>query len=118
MTRIDTRLRRRRRGIFLLQTLVLVLILAIVSTGMLWVSFGRHILISRANEAESDQQLAAGAQSQVLACLDQTTFGSVDCRVPRAAAACFPASIAGKKVQVSSSGAPPNCQLSVTINDQ
>jgi hypothetical protein len=120
MTRTEPRRRGSRRGIFLVQTMVLVLILAIVATGMLWVSFGRHILISRANAAESDQQLAAGVQSQVQACLDGTTYGSVNCAIPAAAAACFPASIGGKTVKVSSpsSKSPPNCQLSVTVVDQ
>jgi hypothetical protein len=98
--------------------MVMVMIMAIVATGMLWLSFGRHVLLSRANESESNEQLAAGAQSLVQACLDGTTYGSAGCSVPPAAVACFPSSIAGKSVQVSSLGSPPNCQLSITVNDQ
>ncbi|MCX5795198.1 MAG: hypothetical protein NTY77_06885 [Elusimicrobia bacterium] len=113
-----TRTESRRRGIFLLQTMVLVMIMGIVASGMLWLSFGRHVLLSRANESESSQHLASGVQSLVQACLEGTTYGITDCRVPHAAAACFPSSIAGKSVQVSSLGAPPNCQLSVTVNDK
>jgi hypothetical protein len=97
----------------------MVMILAIVAATMLWLSFGRHVLLSRANESESDQQLALGIQSQVQACLDGTIYGKTDCSVPAAAAACFPANIAGKSVQISSPlGNWPNCQLSITINDQ
>ena len=119
MTRTESRFPRgRRRGLFLLQTMVLVMILAIVATGMLSLSFGRHVLLSRANESESDHQLAAGAQSLVQACLDGTNFGKTNCHVPHAATGCFPSSIAGKSVRVLSSGYPPYCQLSVTVNDE
>jgi len=98
--------------------MVLVMILALVATGMLWLSFGRHVILTRANASESDQQLALGVQSQVQACLDGTAYGSEDCSVPAAAKACFPATIAGRSVQVLSAGTPPNCQLSVIVNDQ
>ena len=98
--------------------MVLVMILAIVAAGMLRLSFGRQVLLNRANESESYQQLAAGVQSQAQACLDGTTYGQTDCGMPAAAAVCFPASIGGKTVQVSSLGTWPNCQLSVTVNDQ
>ena len=119
MTRTESRfLWRRRRGLFLLQTMVLVMILALVATGMLWLSFGRHVILTRANVLESDQHLALGVQSQVQACLDGTAYGSADCSVPAAAKACFPATIAGRSVQVLSAGTPPNCQLKVTVNDQ
>lgn len=96
--------------------MVLVMILAIVAAGMLWLSFGRHVLLSRANASESNQQLAAGVQSQVLACLDlnATTYGTSDCTVPNA---CLVTSIAGVNVTVSSVGSAPNCQLTFTVSD-
>jgi len=97
--------------------MVLTMILAIVATGMLWLSTGRHVLLSRANSSESNQQLAVGVGSLVQACLDGTTYAQTDCSVPAAASACFPSSIAGKSVQVASSGNWPDCRLSVTVND-
>ena len=95
----------------------MVMILAIVATGILWMSFSRHVLLSRANESESNQQLAAGAQSQVMACLDGTDYGKPDCSLPASAVACFPASVESRTVSVTSSGSPPNCQVAVTVNE-
>jgi hypothetical protein len=98
--------------------MVLVMILAVVAAGMLWLSSGRHFLVSRANESESGQQLVSGAQSLVLACLEGTTYGTVSCGLPGAAVSCFPSSVAGRSVLVTSAGSPPNCRLSVTVNDR
>jgi hypothetical protein len=118
MTRTERRSRRPRRGVFLVQAMVLVMILAITATGMLWLSFGRRVLISRADESESSQQLASGAQSLAQACLDGTTYGRTDCSVPPAAAACFPSAISGRSVSITASGAPPRCRLQVIVSDQ
>jgi hypothetical protein len=110
-----------RRGVFLVQAMVLVMILAIVAAGMLWLSFGRHVLISRANAAESDQQLAAGVQSQVQACLDGTTYGSTDCSqgtLNNLLSNCgLPATIGGKTWSASTNNQPGSCTFNITIND-
>lgn len=116
MTRTEGH-RRRRRGFFLVQAVVQVVILAIVGAGMLWLGLGRHILLSRANESETGQQLASGAQSLVLACLDATDFGSSDCGLPAAAVACFPASVAGRGVTVAAAGTAPDCRVTIRINE-
>jgi hypothetical protein len=121
MTRTDSPLRGGRRGVFLVQAMVLVMILAIVAAGMLWLNFGRHVLISRANAAESDQQLAAAVQGQVMACLDGSTYGSADCSqgtLDGLLKACsIPATIGGKTWSISTNNQPGSCQFNITIND-
>ena len=92
--------------------MVLVIILAIVAAGMLWLSLGRHVIIGRANESESNQQLALGVQSQVQACFDGTTYGQTDCTVPPSAQAC----LASHSLPASPNGGVwPNCTLAVSV---
>lgn len=94
----------------------MIVILAIVGTGMLWLGFGRHVLLSRANTSESSQQLALGVLSLAQACLQDTGYGNADCSLPPLAG-CVPASVGGRSVSVSSAGSPPDCRLSVTVGD-
>ncbi|MDD5656973.1 MAG: hypothetical protein PHF00_06930, partial [Elusimicrobia bacterium] len=72
--------------------LMMIVFLGIIAALILRLSFGRHIMVSRANASENMRQLGLAVQSQAAACLEGTNFGGGACDLG-AAAACMPASI-------------------------
>ena len=108
----------KRRGSFLAQTMVLVVLMALVGTIFLRLTFGRHVAVTRANDSNVKRQLGLAVESRIYSCLETTTYNQPggDCVIP---AACNPAAIDGKSVTVRSLGsAPPNCDpIEITIGD-
>ena len=114
--RAPSRLLGRRPGVFLIQAMVFVVLMALMATLVLWVSLGRHMLVHRANVSDSQKHLAMGVESQVQACLEGTLFGRTNCSLP-ASAECRPMEIGGRTVTVSASGDPPDCRLQIKVAD-
>ncbi|OGR58018.1 MAG: hypothetical protein A2X36_16350 [Elusimicrobia bacterium GWA2_69_24] len=104
------------KGGFLVQAMIMVVLLALIGTGLIQIIFGRRILLRKANAADAFRQRAFGIESQVRACLDATDFGYKNCSLA-AAPTCIPAAIGGKSVTVTAGGSPPACTLNTRIGD-
>lgn len=99
-----------------MQAMVLALLLALLVASMIRVSLQRHTLVHKANSAAAMRLRAFGADSWLRSCLAATEFGKTTCSLP-AGSNCVPPSTDGKRVSVRTRGTPPDCTLTVEVED-
>ena len=102
-----------RRGSFLAQAMVFTVIVAMIASFVIKLSFGRRVLLSRVNSSEAARQRVLGAESFVNTCLEDTAFGAADCLLP---AACRPPALDGRAVVVTAGGTAPDCRLTFSTD--
>jgi hypothetical protein len=113
------RTKRRRdgeRGSMLAQTMVFVVLLALIASQVLHLAYGRRVLVQRVNSSEAGRQRLLGVESHVHACLEGTAFGRTTCVFP-VGPGCPLDSIDGKAVTILTSGTAPDCAIKITIAD-
>lgn len=107
------RLLANERGSFLAQAMIFTVIVALIASLIIKLSFGRKVLLNRVNSAEASRQRLLGAESYINSCVDGTTFGQSTCLLP---AACRPPAIDGKAVTVTITGSAPDCKLTISVD--
>jgi len=112
MRRIKRRLAG-ERGSFLAQAMIFTVIVAIISAGVIKLSFGRRVMLNRVNSTEAARQRVLGAESYVHTCVADTTFGVSDCLFP---IACRPPALDGHAIVVTASGTAPDCALTFSTD--
>lgn len=107
-----------RRGVILLQALVLVMLVALVAVAVVECVFGRFMVVHRVNDAAAKRELARGLQSRVDACLAESSFGDsaalCDLGPYRS---CIPRVIEGHPASVTASWSGGRCALSLSVED-
>jgi hypothetical protein len=113
---------RNSRGSFIMQALVMVLLLAIIATGVMQMTMGRYTMARRVTSAEEAKQIAKELHSRATACL-LDTGAEQNCAVNGTTQACFNQAIAdvlqssGRAARITFSGAPLACDLQVEVDD-
>lgn len=106
-------MRNNRRGSFMMQALLIVAVIALVSSLLLKLAYGRRVTAHRANESQAGRQRLLGVESYLNACLEGTGFGQSHCSLP---AGCPPAELDGRQVRATASGTAPNCALNISVD--
>ncbi|MBI3299211.1 MAG: hypothetical protein HYZ75_13665 [Elusimicrobia bacterium] len=107
--------RRGERGAFLTQAVVFVLLLALLASLAIRLTYARHVFVHKARSGASARAAAEAAEAYALACLANTAFGRDHCSL--ASITCLPASVAGRSLRWSASGSPPQCRLETQVGD-
>lgn len=110
---------RGRRGVYLLQTVVFVIILAMAVSVLMHLSLGRFVVSGRMEEGQRARSVARAVESRVQACLSGSSYGSPSCALTAAQQTCIPTptTIDGRAVTVTGSGTSPNCNISIDVGD-
>lgn len=116
---------RGERGSFLVQALVLVVLLALISSATVQFTLGRATVVGRVSSTEDLRSLGQSAESLLLACLegtglDQGPAGCSQVALEAALSACkFPKTLGpdARPVSVRVARSSPSCQLQVQVLD-
>ena len=100
----------------LAQTMVFVVLIALIASQVIQLAYGRRILVQRANSSEAGRQRLLGVESHVHACLEGTSFGRTTCTFP-VSAGCPLSEIDGKAVMIRTSGTAPDCSIKISIEN-
>ncbi|MBI4424557.1 MAG: hypothetical protein HY554_12555 [Elusimicrobia bacterium] len=57
-----------RRGVVLMQTLILVFVILLTATALLWWAFSDHVVVQRLGQRASDRHVAEGVYAKINAC--------------------------------------------------
>lgn len=116
-----------RRGAFLAQTTVLVVLLVFVATLILKLVLGRATIVHKSVDSEKKKLAAQAVQSKINSCLAEGTvpFGKAVCSsaIPMAVGQlttyqqCFQ-SLPGMSYDVRVGGTPPACTFEIDIKDE
>jgi len=102
---------------FLVQTMVLLLLIAIISSMMIRLSFSRRLGAVQRQRSRVGNQASLGAQGVLQACVGNSDFGRTTCALTSGQSACLPSSIGGRPVVVQTSGTPPDCVVTIKVGD-
>ncbi|HVE12649.1 MAG TPA: hypothetical protein VNI01_04590 [Elusimicrobiota bacterium] len=105
-----------RRGLFLVQTVVMVMLFAVIAGLVMELALGRATVVGKVSSQQLNRFTAKAAESKVLRCLEGTSVGASTC-APGSASACFPTEVNGQKVTVTISGTAPACAINISVQD-
>lgn len=111
------RLIRCEKGIFLVQAMVLLLLLAILSSMILRMNLSDHMGAVQRQRSRQGNQASLGILSRFHACVSGSDFGRTTCSMTAAQSACLPSSVDGRPVVLLVSGTAPDCAVTVKIGD-
>lgn len=110
-------MRRGEKGMFLVQAMVLLVLLAVLSGMMVRMNLSRHLGAAKRQSSRQDSHSGLGALAQFQACVAGSDFGRGTCALTAAQSACWSSTVGSSAVSISVSGTAPDCEVTIRAGD-